>query len=81
MTLPLQYRSLKDRQTQHSRIGSIGRLINYIQKTENASLSNGGLRPTRVTSSQRPADYKGSGHSNHFYSEFSSHHRCGFFVC
>ncbi len=34
----------------------------------------------RVTSSRRPADYKGCGHSNHSYSEFSSHHQCGFFV-
>lgn len=30
----------------YSRNGLIGRLINYNQKTENASLSNGGLRPS-----------------------------------
>ena len=62
----------------YSRIGLIGRLINYIKKTENVSLSNGGLH-LRVTFAKRPADYKGSEHSNHIYSEFSSHHRCGFF--
>ena len=61
----------------YSRIGLIGRLINYIKKTENVSLSNGGLH-LRVTFAKRPADYKGSEHSNHIYSEFSSHHRCGF---
>lgn len=41
----IRERSLKRHNT-NSRIGLIGRLINYNQKTENASLSNGGLRPS-----------------------------------
>ena len=34
----------------YSHNGSIGRLIKYNQKTENVSLSNGGLRPSRGNS-------------------------------
>lgn len=40
--------SLLTEKLKQSCIGLIGRLINYNQKTENASLSNGGLRQSFV---------------------------------